>query len=117
MGMSGEATQKRSLFEIVSDAMKGILVQIYDNAEGYSDPFKSGMQAAIEEVSFRAFGEDFDTYEETVRAKLKEEQLRAVARDFEEALDAAVAEGKYMLIVEADGTKKYSKLDRGERGG
>ena len=104
-----ERCEKSSMFSIFANGIRHTLVHIYDlAAKMQGEEFKAGYALAVEEMSVRLLGEHLDTYEEAVRAELKEESVNQLAAEFEQVLDHEVLEGRCELIIGADGTKRYS---------
>ncbi len=107
---------EKGILQIFAEGIRQMLVAVYDNGQrmtGNGESFPAGFSLAVEEISLRLLGEDFDTYEERVRAALKELQINALAAEFEDVMQAEVIAGKCDLIVGPDGEKRYAPHAQG----
>lgn len=104
----------KGILQIFAEGIRQMLVVVYDNGQRMNangEAFPAGFASAIEEISIRLIGEDFDTYEERVRKSLQDQARDQLAAEFEDVMQAAVIEGKCDLIVGPDGEKRYSPHD------
>lgn len=101
----------KGILQIFAGGIRQTLVTVYDVGQrmtGTGDAFPAGIALAVEELSFRLLGEHFDAYEERVRAALRDQQIDALAAEFEQVMENEVLEGRCELVIGADGTKRYS---------
>ncbi len=102
-------TPKNGMIDIIADGIRMTLVNIHDDAEKFTQQFRAGVRAAVEEMSVRFLSENFDAYAESVRSQLHEESVKSLAAEFGDALTEEVAAGHYDLSIAPDGKRTYSK--------
>lgn len=79
----------QGITEIFAEGIRQMLVTVADlgaRMRANGEAFPAGFQTAIDEVSIRLLGEDFDTYEDRVRAALKEIAINMLAKEMEQAV-------------------------------
>jgi len=109
--------KQKGILQIFAEGIRQMLVTVADNGARMTangDSFPAGFQLAVDEISLRLLGEDFDTYEDRVRKDLREIQLNQLAAEFEQVLDAEVLEGRCDLIIGADGAKRYTTHEKSD---